>query len=486
MNIVYIFIVSIILLLIMMYLDNKNMKKMEHFSGGSRVSFQVQADDIFECYYNGQQVASGNNYQQTYYFNVDNVTPNSKFYFGVTNTGGPGSLRVQFDYGGKTHYGDRTNIIAYGKQPQPNGSIIGNRYMGCWADTAWSRDLPLYAGYMSKDQCMMTAFNQKMPYYGLQYGGQCFMGSNYGRYGYKNCESRCGYNSAEVCGGSLANSVYSTVQQPYTTETEPFTPNSKFDDRAKAMWVDSGDWTHGAKTSWALGRWLFELTIPNLDKLDFCPNSDYVEFNPAGCLNARTTQNCISSVLPNYNALTQRCGKKYNYNDPDLFFMVMNKVFSFVYEIDKNEKNIKPSTSPTHTQVKMTDKAFIDRLKTKALSPPKQGYSSGSLYLNEFLQNNFRMLGLLKIIGDKAKYPMDHNQLIGGQLVLPDSPMYYALVKAALKYSKNNKNQLGQMFMESYNTTYKFARIIIDTPNISKECSCLGLSLQDTQQCVPC
>ena len=33
------------------------------------------------------------------------------------------------------------------------------------------------------------------------------------------------------------------------------------------------------------------------------------------------------SVLPNYNALTHKCGKKYNYNDPDLFFMIMNKVF---------------------------------------------------------------------------------------------------------------------------------------------------------------
>jgi hypothetical protein len=479
MNIVYLFIVLIILLSFLIYVENKNIKQMEHFSSGSRASFKVQADDSFQCYYNGQQVSSGNQWNQTYNFNVDNVTPNSKFYFGVTNSGGPGSIRVQFNYGGKLHYGDRTNIRCLGKQPEPNGNIIGNYYVGCMQDYSWNRDLPLYAGFMSKDQCMMTAFNQKMPYYGVQAGGQCFLGSSYGRFGYaNNCNTRCAYNSSEICGGSSSNGVYSTNQAAQTSVVSPIN-NQQFDDRSQALWVDSGD-------SNALGRWLFELTMPSLDKLDFCPNSDYVEFNPAGCLNARTTQNCISSVLPNYNALTQRCGKKYNYNDPDLFFMVMNKVFSFVYEIDKNEKNIKPSTSPIQTQIKMTDKAFIARLKTKSLAPPKQGYSSGSVYLNEFLQNNFRMLGLLKIIGDKVKYPMDQTQLIEGQLVLPDTPMYYALVKEALKYSKNNKSQLGQMFMDCYNTTYKFARIIIDTPNIARECSCLGLSLQDSQQCVPC
>jgi hypothetical protein len=479
MNILYVFIVLIILLSILIYVKNKNIPKMEHFSSGSSVSFKVQADDSFQCYYNGQQVSSGNQWNQTYTFNVDNVTSNSKFYFGVTNNGGSGSIRIQFNYGGKLHYGDKTNIRCLGKQPEPNGNIIGNFYVGCMQDYSWNRDLPLYAGFMSKDQCMMTAFNQRMPYYGLQSGGQCFLGTSYGRYGYaNNCNTRCSYNSSEICGGSSSNSVYSTVQAANTSEVSPIN-NQQFDDRAKALWVSSGD-------SSALGRWLFELTMPSLDKLDFCPNSDFVEFNPAGCLNARTTQNCISSVLPNYNALSQRCGRKYDYNDPDLFFMVMNKVFSFVYEIDKSEKNVKPSTSPTQTQLKMTDKAFIARLKTRSLAPPRQGYSSGSVYLNDFLQNNFRMLGLLKIIGDKVRYPMDQNQLIEGQLVLPDTPMYYALVKEALKYSRNKKSQLGEMFMDCYNTTYKYARIIINTPNIASECSCLGLSLQDSQQCVPC
>jgi hypothetical protein len=189
----------------------------------------------------------------------------------------------------------------------------------------------------------------------------------------------------------------------------------------------------------------------------------------------------------------------------------MNKVFQFVYNIDNKETTntrtvntvattttntdtntnncsteAVPSSARVKTQIKMTNKEFMNVLGVKSLPGPRDGYSSGGAYLSEFLQSNFKMLNLLKIIGDKIKYPMDPKQLVGNQIVLPDSPMFYALVKECLLYTKNHRDQLSEMFKECYNKTYLLARIIINTPTIAKECNCLGLSLVGSQQCVPC
>lgn len=498
MKIILLLIVLFFVLFIINKLSPSN--NIEHFSQSQPVSMVVMADNEFQCYYNGVQVGSGNQWNNTFRFTINNVTPNSKIFFGVNNTGGPGGIRLQFTYGGNTYYSDLSNMRCLGKQPTPNGTIIPNRFLGCFTDSG-SRDLPWYVGNMSRDQCMNYANSQNMPFYGLQNGGQCFLGNSYGRYGFaNNCNTQCWFNGNENCGGTWANQVYAVNQTPETIIVSS-NNNPNFDTRAQTIWVNSGD-------TFAQGRWLFELTIPSTDKLDFCPDIDYEEFNPAGCINARTTAQCRSSVLPNYNASTQRCAKLYNKDDSDKFFMVMNKVFKFVYKIDSSETNVEKTINATRniqsttnnnclvpntttntqmtTQIKMTDAAFVNRLKAKSLSPPRQGYSSGSLYLTEFLETNFKMLELLKIIGDNIKYPMDPTQLIENQLVLPDSPMYYGLVKESLKYSKNHRNQLSEIFMNIYNRTYNLARIIINTPTIANECNCLGLSFVGSQQCVPC
>ena len=182
--------------------------------------------------------------------------------------------------------------------------------------------------------------------------------------------------------------------------------------------------------------------------------------------------------------MPQSCGKKYNTTDPDLFFMVMNKTFKLTYDLDNK---VSPSNSKHNAQKKMTDGELMARLKAKKLMPPKEGYSSGSLYLTEFLENNFRMLGLLAMIGKRINYPMDPKQMVAYKIVLPDSPMYYALVKKALQFSsKERDDPLSKMFMDAYNKTYLLARIIVGTPAVARECSCLGLSVQNSQQCVPC
>jgi hypothetical protein len=503
MKIIFLFIILSILLLILNKLgvNNNVNNSIEHFTQSMPLNMIIVADNEFQCFYNGALISSGNQWNNTYRFTINNVRPNTQIFFGVTNRGGQGGIRFQFTYGSSTYYSNMSNLRCIGKQLVANGTIIPNRFMGCFADNG-NRDLPLFAGNMSRDQCMNFALNQNMPFYGLQNGGECWLGNNFGRYGTStNCNRRCNQNSNENCGGSWANQVYSRNQLPETIIV-PSNNNPNFDSRAQTLWVNSGDPS-------AQGRWLFELTVPSTEKLDFCPDPDYEEFNPAGCLNARTTANCRTSVLSNYNASIQKCSKLYNKDDPDKFYMVMNKVFKFVYDIDSRSTSVNTSinatrnietTTPTtnnclvsrtnttqmNTQIKMTNQTFINRLRAKSLDPPRQGFSSGSIYLNEFFQSNFIMLGLLKIIGDNIKYPMDPTQLIENQLVLPDSPMYYALVKEALRYSNNHRNQLSQIFMDNFNRTYLLARIIINTPTIANECSCLGLSFTDSQQCVPC
>jgi len=482
-NIFWLFLFLIILLFLLFKLGQKNttkQKQIEFFSDKSSVEFMVQADDSFECIHNGQVVASGNNWNQMYKFTVNDVSPNSKILFGVRNNGGPGSIRIQFRYSGRTFFSDLSNMVCLGKQNELNGPIIGNRYMGCFQDLNYNRDLPMSVGFMSKDQCMLTAFNQNVPYYALQSGGLCFLGNSYGRWGRMNeafCKVPCSANPSDMCGGSGTNSVFSVKEKPEMMYVDPVA-NPAFDVRAKAMWIQSD----GS----ALGRWLFELTMPSLDKLDFCPDYNYAEFNPAGCLNARSKETCTSSVLPNYNSMPQSCGKKYNTTDPDLFFMVMNKTFKLTYDLD-NKVSPSPSNSKHNAQKKMTDGELMARLKAKKLMPPKEGYSSGSLYLTEFLENNFKMLGLLAMIGKRINYPMDPKQMVAYKIVLPDSPMYYALVKKALQFSsKEPDDPLSKMFMDAYNKTYLLARIIVGTPAVARECSCLGLSVQNSQQCVPC
>ena len=51
------------------------------------------------------------------------------------------------------------------------------------------------------------------PFFGVQYGKQCFCGTEYGRYGEAeeaDCDMPCSGNQDQMCGGRWRASIYST------------------------------------------------------------------------------------------------------------------------------------------------------------------------------------------------------------------------------------------------------------------------------------
>lgn len=69
--------------------------------------------------------------------------------------------------------------------------------------------------------CVALCRSQGFAYAGTQHSEQCFCGASYGRSGgANNCDMACGGNSAEMCGGLWANSVYATGAASRSRGTE--------------------------------------------------------------------------------------------------------------------------------------------------------------------------------------------------------------------------------------------------------------------------
>lgn len=96
------------------------------------------------------------------------------------------------------------------------------RYLGCFRDqqSNWlagantqGRDLDGFMGNepgMTSARCIAVCRSQRYAYAGTQYATYCFCGNKYGRSGgASNCNTPCGGNPTEMCGGGWANSVYS-------------------------------------------------------------------------------------------------------------------------------------------------------------------------------------------------------------------------------------------------------------------------------------
>jgi hypothetical protein len=99
------------------------------------------------------------------------------------------------------------------------GDSFEASYIGCFHDqgaptSTSGRDLSGYAfqsGSMTIGACISECQSRGFAYAGVQYSTWCFCGNSYGRFGTaSNCTMSCGGDSSQTCGGSYANSVYST------------------------------------------------------------------------------------------------------------------------------------------------------------------------------------------------------------------------------------------------------------------------------------
>lgn len=66
-------------------------------------------------------------------------------------------------------------------------------------------------------------------YIGHQYGGECWMGNEFGKYGQKpekDCKMKCKLETDLICGGGWRNSIFELV---------PFTPQKRNEKEAKEL-----------------------------------------------------------------------------------------------------------------------------------------------------------------------------------------------------------------------------------------------------------
>lgn len=88
-----------------------------------------------------------------------------------------------------------------------------NGYLGCFKDDS-KRDLDGHTFYDSKmttQLCVSTCRDKGFSHAGTQYGGHCFCGNKFGKFGTAdNCNATCTGNRDETCGGTWANAIYKT------------------------------------------------------------------------------------------------------------------------------------------------------------------------------------------------------------------------------------------------------------------------------------
>lgn len=113
------------------------------------------------------------------------------------------------------------------------------------------------------------------------------------------------------------------------------------------------------------------------------------------------------------------------------------------------------------------------------------GFANASVYIKQFLDANYEMIILLKVIAEKMKYPIDPDQLTKDKLVLPDSPMYYNIIIKAFEF--NLSGALLINFRRVFKRVFLYGRLIAETPEIIRVCSCMENPVDSSkQQCAPC
>lgn len=282
------------------------------------------------------------------------------------------------------------------------------------------------------------------------------------------------------CGRDLRNKVFDLSTAPATVvvKREDYV-DEMFDEKCKALWVKGEE-------IYETGTWECHFKIPETDKVLFCPDFEYDEFNPAGCKNALDKNSCENSVMDNYSANRGLCNNKYDWHNFEKFYAVMRKLFFYLKKQYNNDDSVLKN---------ITKRSTIDEIisKIKTTSPRHTGVSE---YIKDFLAANREFLVTLKALADNTEYPINNLEVTSDGLIRPDTPMYYKLAGDGIKIIGHKEedvtgepvclNVLSNLFERHYMHMYKLARIIVGVPEVAKECRCLPIEYDNAQKCVPC
>jgi hypothetical protein len=222
------------------------------------------------------------------------------------------------------------------------GNFSGGKFLGCYKDQiANSPGINGRALQYNKpnaktiSDCHKEAVNSKQIYYGLQNGNQCWIGSNFAKYGSlpaEKCGERCSSDGGQhsYCGGPLANAVYSTVQPPLI---QSFSDLAIGRMRSKEI-PTSSEWIvplqNTLPNSWPDGVWEFVWENIHPPKIPFCNYPQYVQFQPSACSDPTNAYTCSKTVLPNYQVDTNKCKDLYKPSpnlDSDSIFGTLNRAY---------------------------------------------------------------------------------------------------------------------------------------------------------------
>lgn len=108
-------------------------------------------------------------------------------------------------------------VTDYNAAVTTNVKGYDTEYVGCFRDRG-QRDLPkLFGNYQAQTRanCLAEAKAKGFKYIGHQYGGECWMSNDFGRYGQvddSECNMACKLETNLTCGGGWRNSVWSVTE----------------------------------------------------------------------------------------------------------------------------------------------------------------------------------------------------------------------------------------------------------------------------------
>lgn len=472
-------------------------EKTEYFDGNpysGPMRCRVRVDDKFRAFYDNKLVFEGDRWDKVYEFDIDDVRPNTRVYFDCENNYGPGGIIGEFEYGGRKFYtGLDTMYVANRIIETKNGTrYSGDRFMGCFNDRS-ERDIVRYEGTVpNSSECFKRALLAGKRYYGLQAGNQCFIGNQYGRFGKaEKCQNTRNRQSGEYFGGGWENAVFDTKQSPLTVEVN--LGWTGFNPKAKTLWANNDR---------ANGLYTFVLRVPDTAKVDFCPDINYAEFNPAGCTNPLDSAACRASHYPNFNPLQSMCNKPVDYTDYRKIYEQIASAWEIIASPkEKVLSNVRSVTDKVYFgdetkscankewKDKQGDITFfiMDNKVISELQDKKYDANNPALkYSWSFLTANYYLTRLLKPLAEIVNYPLDTTQMTINGDVTPDTPQYYSLIERGIKYSENGSSLVGDRFKKHLKELYDMARIINGNPKQVRECDCLDGAYRNSRNCVPC
>ena len=135
-------------------------------------------------------------------------------------------------------------------------------YEGCFAEAA-DRALPVQKtlGSNTVEACRTACADSLYPYAGLQFGSQCWCGTDYSKHGAvseSQCSMSCTGNPAQKCGAAWKNSVYSTGGA--CTKPSCSGGADEWADYAKCM----GAPCHGFQQGSTYGHWTAHFTSSDM------------------------------------------------------------------------------------------------------------------------------------------------------------------------------------------------------------------------------